>query len=118
MDAFEYFRLKGGHVRGSDNWVAQTFYDDLPAFYEKYKDTPKVIFYCSSSNGRAPRSAGWYLVLYIIYLECIIHTIDIHRYQDYIDSQGGHKSKAYVLKGGIKNWLAQYGDDDDLIDRD
>jgi len=53
-------RLKGGHVRGSDNWAAQTFYDDLPAFYEKYKDTSKVIFYCSKSNGRGPRCAGWY----------------------------------------------------------
>lgn len=56
----EPFCLKGGHVRGSDNWAAQTFYDDLPAFYEKYKDTPRVIFYCSKSNGRGPRCAGWY----------------------------------------------------------
>ena len=55
------FCLKGGHVRGSDNWAAQTFYDNLPVFYEKYKDTPKVIFYCqnSRSNARGPRSAGW-----------------------------------------------------------
>ncbi|KIM41195.1 hypothetical protein M413DRAFT_72341, partial [Hebeloma cylindrosporum] len=90
----------GGHVRGSDNWAAQTFYDNLPGFYEKYKDTPKVIFYCQSSNGRGPRSAGWY------------------EYQDYIDSQEGHKSTAYVLEGGIKSWLAKYGDDENLVDRD
>jgi len=45
----------GGHVRGSYNFHAQTFYDDLPAFYEKFKSTEKVIFYCQSSNGRAPR---------------------------------------------------------------
>jgi hypothetical protein len=56
----EPFCLKGGHVRRSDNWAAQTFYDDLPDFYEKYKDTPRVIFYCSKSNGRGPRCAGWY----------------------------------------------------------
>jgi hypothetical protein len=35
----EPFRLKGGHVRGSDNWAAQMFYDDLLTFYEKYKDS-------------------------------------------------------------------------------
>jgi rhodanese-related sulfurtransferase len=90
----------GGHVRGSDNWAAQTFYDNLPAFYEKYKDTPKVIFYCQNSkpNARGPRSAGWY--------------------QDYLNSQEGHKSTAYILEGGIKSWLAKYGDDEDLFDRD
>jgi len=88
----------GGHVRGSDNWAAQTFYDDLPAFYEKYKNTSKVLFYCQSSNGRGPRCAGWY--------------------QDYIDSQGGTRSTAYVLEAGIKNWLAKYGDDERLVDRD
>ncbi|KAJ3541880.1 hypothetical protein NMY22_g3713 [Coprinellus aureogranulatus] len=48
----------GGHVRGSEQWPAQTFYDDLPGFYEKHKNTEKVIFYCQSSNGRGPRSAG------------------------------------------------------------
>ena len=56
--------LKGGHVRGSDNWAAQTFYDDLPVFYEKYKNTARVAFYCSSSKGRAPRCAAWYGFLY------------------------------------------------------
>lgn len=62
----EPFRLKGGHVRGSDNRAAQTFYDDLPAFYEKYKNTQKVIFYCSKSNGRGPRCAGWYGFLHVL----------------------------------------------------
>jgi len=113
----EPFRLKGGHIRGSDNWAAQTFYDDLPAFYEKYKDTTRVIFYCSKSNGRGPRCAGWY-VFHMVYLEYVIDAFKIHRYQDYLDSREDHKSTAYLLKGGVKNWLAQYGDNDGLVDRD
>ncbi|PPQ97275.1 hypothetical protein CVT26_006668 [Gymnopilus dilepis] len=89
----------GGHVRGSHNWFAQSFYDDLRAFYEKFKDTPKVIFYCQSSNGRGPRCAAWY--------------------QDYLDTMGGgQKSAAFVLKGGIKNWLANFKEEKDLADFD
>ena len=98
----------------------QTFYDDLPAFYEKYKDTPKVIFYCqnSKSNGRGPRSAGWCDICIIVQLERVIHSLGIHRYQDYVDSQEGHNSTAYVLEGGIKSWLTKYGGDKDLVDED
>ncbi|KAJ3550792.1 hypothetical protein NMY22_g236 [Coprinellus aureogranulatus] len=90
----------GGHVRGSEQWPAQTFYDDLPGFFEKHKNTEKVIFYCQSSNGRGPRSAGWY--------------------QDYLDSQpeGSHASKAYVLQGGIKGWKAKFTSDSGLLDYD
>ncbi|PPQ75554.1 hypothetical protein CVT24_013246 [Panaeolus cyanescens] len=88
----------GGHVRGSDNWPAKPFYDDLPQFYEKYQNTPQVIFYCNRSNGRGPRSAAWY--------------------QDYVDAHGGKNSKAYVLKGGIKNWLEKYEGQEDLVDHE
>ncbi|KAF4613837.1 hypothetical protein D9613_008096 [Agrocybe pediades] len=88
----------GGHVRGSHNVHAQTFYDELPEVYQKFKDVPKVIFYCQSSNGRGPRCAGWY--------------------QDYLDSQGNKTSSAFVLKGGIKNWLSTFEGQEDLIDKD
>ncbi|KAH9481820.1 Arsenite methyltransferase [Psilocybe cubensis] len=90
----------GGHVRGSHNHHAQTFFDELPAFYERFKDTKKVIFYCQSSNGRGPRCAGWY--------------------QDYLNSKANHdnKSTAYVLKGGIKNWLSKFEGQEDLVDAD
>ncbi|KAF8170085.1 arsenite S-adenosylmethyltransferase [Pholiota molesta] len=89
----------GGHVRGSYNRHAQTFYDDLPSVFEEFKNTPKVIFYCQSSNGRGPRCAGWY--------------------QDYLDAHASeHNSQAYVLKGGIKNWLATFKGEEDLIDVD
>ncbi|KAF5369636.1 hypothetical protein D9615_010242 [Tricholomella constricta] len=88
----------GGHVRGSDNWPAQTFYDDLPKVLEKYRNTSRVVFYCGSSSGRGPRCAGWY--------------------QDYINETGTTTSAAYVLEGGVKSWLAKYGNEEDLVDRD
>ncbi|KJA16548.1 hypothetical protein HYPSUDRAFT_171339 [Hypholoma sublateritium FD-334 SS-4] len=88
----------GGHVRGSYNWAAQSFYDDLPSFYQEFKNFPKVIFYCQSSNGRGPRCAGWY--------------------QDYLDAQGDGRSTAFILEGGIKQWLTDFGKEEDLVDFD
>jgi len=90
---------QGGHVRGSEQWPAQTFHDDLPEFFGKHKNTEKVIFYCGSSQGRGPRCAGWY--------------------QDYLDGVGGeHGSKAYVLTGGVKEWLKRFTGHEDLVDYD
>ena len=46
------------------------------------------------------------------------------RYQDYLNNRASeqpevnHNSVAYVLEGGIKNWLATYGGEKDLIDFD
>jgi rhodanese-related sulfurtransferase len=88
----------GGHVRGSTQCPAQSFYDDLPTFLERYRNTEKVAFYCSSSAGRGPRCAGWY--------------------QDYLNERGTTTSTAYVLQGGIKAWLAKYESEEGLVDKD
>ena len=46
------------------------------------------------------------------------------RYQDYLNDraseqpEANHNSAAYILEGGIKNWLATYGGETDLIDFD
>ncbi|KAH6895006.1 arsenite S-adenosylmethyltransferase [Coprinopsis sp. MPI-PUGE-AT-0042] len=90
----------GGHVRDSEQWAAQTFYDHRSELFEKHKDKKSVIFYCGSSNGRGPRCAGWY--------------------QDYLDDKGEEAAgtKAYVLQGGIKAWLAKFQDKEELVDRD
>ncbi|KZS95230.1 NAD(P)-binding protein [Sistotremastrum niveocremeum HHB9708] len=74
----------GGHVIGSVQWRAQSFYDNLPAFLSAYGHIPKVIFYCGRSNGRGPRCAGWY--------------------QDYLEAQSITTSQAFVLEGGIVRW--------------
>ncbi|KXN82354.1 Arsenite methyltransferase [Leucoagaricus sp. SymC.cos] len=88
----------GGHVRGSHQCPAQTFYDNAPGYFDKFKDSEEVIFYCQSSNGQGPRCAGWY--------------------QDYLNSIGYTSSKAYVLAGGIKGWMSKYKGEDDLVDYD
>lgn len=58
------------------------------------------------------------MVFHMVYLEYIIDAFKIYRYQDYLDAQEDHKSTAYVLKGGVKDWLAQYSGNKDLDDRD
>lgn len=88
----------GGHVRGSYQYYAETFYDELPSFFEKFGNTKQVIFYCGSSKGRGPRCAGWY--------------------QDYIDEKENHTSTAYVLDGGVQGWLAKFGGQEEFVDRD
>ncbi|KAJ8590727.1 NAD(P)-binding protein [Rhizopogon salebrosus TDB-379] len=77
----DHFR---GHVRGSVQWRADTFPDELGNFYDHYSKTKQVIFYCGSSNGRGPRCAAWY--------------------QDYLNGKGHTESKAYVLEGGFLGW--------------
>lgn len=60
------------------------------------------MFHCQSSSGRGPRCAGWY--------------------QDALERQAAEggaapstsQSKAVVLTGGIKEWLKQYGDDEEV----
>jgi len=40
------------------------------------------------------------------------------RYQDYLNETGTTTSTAYILQGGIKAWLAQYPDEEELVDAD
>jgi len=118
MFLFTFFRIpQGGHVRGSHNWAAQTFYDTLLEFYNKFKNTHLVIFYCQSSNGRGPRCAGWYVKSLI---RRVPRRDAVNRYQDYLDAQTaeGSQSAAYVLQGGIKNWLKLFGGQNDLVEAD
>lgn len=44
----------------------------------------------------------------------------VNRYQDYLDAQTaeGSQSAAYVLQGGIKNWLKLFGGQNDLVEAD
>ncbi|KAL4077555.1 Rhodanese-like domain-containing protein [Scleroderma citrinum] len=86
----------GGHVRGSAQHPAQTFYDELPTFHKTFQEKKQVIFYCGSSNGRGPRCAKWY--------------------QDYLNEVGNTHSKAYILSGGIKEWKKRFGSDEELVD--
>lgn len=71
-------------VKTAINIPAQSFYMTRSNWLNLLGEIPLVIFYCSSSNGRGPRCAGWY--------------------QDLLDEKGNTVSEAAVLQGGIKGW--------------
>ncbi|KAK5940497.1 hypothetical protein PMZ80_006913 [Knufia obscura] len=81
---------EGGTVSTSVNLPAQSMYYSLSTLVALVKATgsvKSVIFYCGSSRGRGPRSAGWF--------------------QDALDQHGIEDIKSYILEGGIKGWVKQ-----------
>ncbi|KAL2262065.1 hypothetical protein VTK26DRAFT_2592 [Humicola hyalothermophila] len=80
----------GGTIRGSLNLPAHSFYPTRKTFYDLCKQAGirKVIFYCASSRGRAPRCAAWM--------------------QDYVNELGG-ELECQVLAGGVRGWVQAYG---------
>ncbi|GAA5977830.1 hypothetical protein JCM11641_006085 [Rhodosporidiobolus odoratus] len=83
-------------IKGAINLPAHSFYPTLPSLLPILSRYPLVIFHCQSSSGRGPRCAGWY--------------------QDALDAAGLSKdiSRAVVLTGGIKDWVAAYGEDGEV----
>ncbi|POY75750.1 hypothetical protein BMF94_1160 [Rhodotorula taiwanensis] len=86
-------------IKGAINLPAHSFYQTLPSLVPILSRYRSVIFHCQSSSGRGPRCAGWY--------------------QDALDkaSLSAETSKAVVLTGGIKEWVKQYGDDEQITIR-
>lgn len=82
--------MKGSMVRTAVNIPAQSFYYSLSTWLGALESIPLLIFYCSSSNGRGPRCAGWY--------------------QDALKEAGNDYSEAVVLAGGIKKWAVEQSD--------
>ncbi|QKX55850.1 uncharacterized protein TRUGW13939_02949 [Talaromyces rugulosus] len=80
--------FEGGTIKGSLNFPAHSFYLTVPTVYAVLSAAgiKDVVFYCGSSRGRGPRTAGWFA--------------------DYLESQGNTSIRALVLKGGIKGWVA------------
>ncbi|KAF7350129.1 S-adenosyl-L-methionine-dependent methyltransferase [Mycena venus] len=87
---------KGGHVAGSHNFPAQTFYNQLTSFHAQFNAMSTVVFYCSESVGRGPRCAGWY--------------------QDYLETNVMSGPNVVVLEGGIKRWITEYSGEKDLVE--
>ncbi|BEJ11539.1 hypothetical protein CspHIS471_0109610 [Cutaneotrichosporon sp. HIS471] len=79
-------------IPGALNLPAQTLYPTLPTAGLLLKNIPTVVFHCNScsAGGRGQRSAAWY--------------------QDWLDAHGITSSKALVLQGGWKSWLAAFPD--------
>lgn len=70
------------------NLPSQTFHASLPVVHSVLAPIPLVIFHCNRSNGRGPRTAGWYA--------------------DYLASKGEKTDKVKVLKGGIVSWREKF----------
>jgi arsenical-resistance protein 2 len=78
-------------VNGAINLPAQSFYQTVSTLVPILSQIPLVIFYCGSSNGRAPRCAGWYA--------------------DALLKAGKEgDSQSLILEGGIKGWLSRWKD--------
>ena len=82
-------------VKTAINIPAQSFYMTRLNWLNLLGEISLVIFYCSSSNGRGPRCAGWY--------------------QDLLKETGNTISEAAVLEGGIKGWSVYEKDLTDAI---
>jgi|SRR5712671_3851583 len=76
-------------IPGAINLPAQTFYPLLPSLNSLLAKIPIVVFYCSSSLGRATRCAGWF--------------------GDALPSDS--ECKIFILEGGMKAWRARFGED-------
>ncbi|KAJ7637078.1 Rhodanese-like domain-containing protein [Roridomyces roridus] len=83
-------------IAGCLNLPAHSFYPTVSTIVALLASVPLVIFHCNSckAGGRGPRTAGWY--------------------QDALDSVSVQTSRAVVLQGGIKGWIAGYGEDERL----
>ncbi|KAJ3479052.1 hypothetical protein NLI96_g9338 [Meripilus lineatus] len=79
------------------NVPAQTFHQTLPTLVSIWRNIPLVIFYCGSCGGRGPRCASWY--------------------QDALNAESITTSEARILTGGVKAWVAKYGETSDLVQK-
>ncbi|KAJ7639561.1 S-adenosyl-L-methionine-dependent methyltransferase [Roridomyces roridus] len=81
-----------GHIPGSRNIRAQTFFDRQAEFHAEVVSSGygMVVFYCSSSLGRGPRCAGWY--------------------RDYLVDQEMKGPEVRILEAGFRNWTERLGE--------
>ncbi|KAJ6590523.1 Rhodanese-like domain-containing protein [Mycena vulgaris] len=86
--------FEGATIAGCLNLPAHSFYPTLSTIVALLSAVPMVVFHCGSSQGRGPRTAGWY--------------------QDALDAKGSSTSRAVVLEGGIKAWVEAFGEDESL----
>ncbi|KAI8648636.1 Rhodanese domain-containing protein [Fusarium keratoplasticum] len=85
---------EGGTIRGSINLPAQSLYPTIPTLYSLFESArvQKIIWYCSSSRGRA----GWI--------------------KDHIDNRGNSDMESLILLEGITGWVKAGGEFVEWID--
>ena len=71
---------------------------------------PKIIFHCSSSNGRGPRCAGWYQDALDSSREAgnDESNAGVRAGEGGAEREGKAGSEAFVLVGGLKAWLKEF----------
>ncbi|RMZ16917.1 hypothetical protein D0862_01060 [Hortaea werneckii] len=92
----------GGHIMGCQNVPVQTHDFKMPELARTLADQEAVIFHCSLSQQRGPKSALNYLR---------------ERERMGMTKDGGdEKQKVYVLEGGFSKWQEAYGEDKELTE--
>ncbi|KAG8967333.1 hypothetical protein FRC03_010178 [Tulasnella sp. 419] len=83
-------------IKGAVNFPAHSFYPTIQSIGHILSHIPIVVFHCNSCSegGRGPRTAGWYA--------------------DELERRGLDKSGVFILSGGIKGWIRQFGEDSAL----
>ncbi|TFK97805.1 Rhodanese-like domain-containing protein [Pterulicium gracile] len=85
-------------IHSAVNAPAHSLYPTLrPGLLKMFSAFESVVFHCNSCSpgGRGDRCARWY--------------------QEAVDEAGlNDRTKALVLQGGIKAWVAEYGDDEEV----
>lgn len=82
-------------IPGAINLPAHSFCASLPAILQLLSEIPIVVFHCNRSNGRGPRTAGWYA----------------DALQSHLNLTDEEVSKRVrILTGGIVAWEAQFGE--------
>lgn len=80
------------------NIPAQSFYQNMATLYrlcqgDGHSVISRVMFYCGSSNGRAPRCAGWFA-------DYVAHRAAAEGHANF------ESPEVFTLEGGIKGWIA------------
>ncbi|KAG9306699.1 hypothetical protein G9A89_004246 [Geosiphon pyriformis] len=88
--------FENGNIPGCLNITSQELARNIQPFINKHKNVPQIIFHCTFSQVRGPRSAS-------LYLEASVKT-------------AGETQKIQVLRGGFEEWEEKYRDDPELVE--
>jgi arsenical-resistance protein 2 len=81
-------------IPGAVNFSAHSFHVALPTLLQLLAPIPLVVFHCSRSNGRGPRTAGWYADA-------------LQKHMNLSDEDVSKRVR--ILKGGIVAWEERFG---------
>jgi len=93
---------KGGNISGSLHVPSSIFHDAVDDLVkDKARNVGSVVFHCSYSQQRGPKSAR-------IYAETR---------EKYAAKEGFPPQQIFILRGGFTEWQAAYKDDPELVEK-